>query len=722
MKRFAFLAPLLQIERLVGIGLLIACVAITAIAPSALVRLRLGIFDLLQSVEPREYQPQPIRIVSIDDESLQRYGQWPWPRDIFAKLIERAVESGAVGAGVTILFPEIDRMSPARIAEALASRGKPLPDEVRQGLPDTDAELAAAMLSLPTVLDFACVDRPGPRLPQRIAGMAFSGPVPTADLAQFGGTVANLPTLEKSTAGNGCSPSRPDADGIVRRVPLFVAVGEQIYPTMAAEIMRLAVGDRTYRVKTVGGSNEAGPGRGMVAVNIGSGAAGVVIPTDADGSLRLHLTPPRADRYLSAARLLEAPQPDQLEGHIVLFAATAAGLGDRLPTPVGFMQGVEVYAQAIEQILAGDWLYRPDWALGAEILLVLVAGIATLLVVGRLKVGLGVALATAAMAAIAAVAYFGYRDFGLLLDPAPAMIAIFLLFATSSALGRLQSERDRSMIRGAFARYLSADLVSELLADPKRLNLGGERREMSFIFTDVAGFTTLSEQLGPEAVAPMLNRYLEGVCNEVLDSGGMVNEFIGDAVLAFFGAPLNQPDHARRALMAARRIDAFAEGFRQQHQSWGIAWGHTRIGVHTGIALVGNVGSIQRLKYAALGDVVNTASRIEGLNKYFGTRLCCSGRTSSAAGDDHMRPLGRFVLKGKTEAIEMFEPLDEARHQSAYMRLYRAAYALLDAGDPKAATALAELAELEPDDGVVQWHLQRLSQGERDAVVVMADK
>jgi class 3 adenylate cyclase len=295
------------------------------------------------------------------------------------------------------------------------------------------------------------------------------------------------------------------------------------------------------------------------------------------------------------------------------------------------------------------------------------------------------------------------------------------LYGATTLLNFMRAENDRAFVRNAFSRYTSPKLLAQLT--PETLKLGGARREMSFIFTDIAGFTTLSEELGPARVAQLLNPYFEELCNVVIAEDGMVNEFIGDAVLAFFGAPIEQSDHAARAVHAARALDAAAERFRKTQNAAGIKFGITRIGVHTGSALVGNFGAFQRIKYAALGDVVNTASRIEGLNKHFATRVCASRAVFDLAGDDGFRPLGRVVVKGRQEELEIVELLDLERAGSGHVARYREAYAALDRGDADGARRLLEtLAAEDPADGPVAFHLHRLAEGARDTRIVMTEK
>jgi class 3 adenylate cyclase len=302
-------------------------------------------------------------------------------------------------------------------------------------------------------------------------------------------------------------------------------------------------------------------------------------------------------------------------------------------------------------------------------------------------------------------------------------VCLAALYGAITLMGFMSAERERAFIRNAFSRYISKALVEQISADPSKLKLGGERREMSFIFTDIAGFTTLSEAIGPAAVAKLLNPYFDELCQLILAEDGMVNEFIGDAVLAYFGAPVEQADHAARAIRCARAIDAYAERFRREQNAQGVALGATRIGVHSGTALLGNFGAQARFKYAALGDVVNTASRIEGLNKHFGTRACASGTVLGLASDPGFRPLGRVIVKGRTEAIEIGEVLALERAASEHVARYREAYAALDAGETARAGALLEaLAAAEPDDAAVAFHRTRLAEGARDNLIVMTEK
>jgi class 3 adenylate cyclase len=254
------------------------------------------------------------------------------------------------------------------------------------------------------------------------------------------------------------------------------------------------------------------------------------------------------------------------------------------------------------------------------------------------------------------------------------------------------------------------------------LSLEGDRREMTFLFTDVAGFTTLSEQIGTQEVARVLNAYLDGMCEVILRFDGTVDKFIGDAVFAIFNAPTEQPDHYERAVRCALALDAYTERFRAEQNAAGIPFGVTRIGINSGVATVGNFGSKTKMEYTALGDAVNTASRLEGLNKYFGTRISVSEVTQPHCPGISFRPLGNITLKGKLTGLKVFEPVPDPETDKAYLARYAAAYAALDRHDPETLALFTALHQERPEDGCVKMHLDRLLAGETGTDVHMHDK
>jgi class 3 adenylate cyclase len=284
------------------------------------------------------------------------------------------------------------------------------------------------------------------------------------------------------------------------------------------------------------------------------------------------------------------------------------------------------------------------------------------------------------------------------------------------------TEHGRKRIRQMFGFYLAPSVVAQLEMLEELPERGGVRRRLTCFFSDIAGFTTLTEAADPMELAPALNAYFDGVCAAVEAEGGIVIEFLGDGVQAMFGAPADQPDHAARAIAAARAINAFTERFRHVGAARDMGFGHTRIGVHTGDALVGNIGASRRLKYAALGDVVNATSRLEGLNKYFGTRICISEETAQASGDTDLRWIGDFLVKGKSQAIRVYEVLPRGSGSQDWLARYRRAHHLLAIGDASVADLLTRLSAGRPEDEVIKYWLGRARSGKLGTTIQMTDK
>ncbi len=429
------------------------------------------------------------------------------------------------------------------------------------------------------------------------------------------------------------------------------------------------------------------------------------------------------------AHLVPMLPADWIKDKIVLVGEVVS-LTDRHRTPFasvysgteGDLPGIVIHANAVSQLLHHVPPRNPG--LWAEVLLALaMAGLGAVLGAVPMAIAKRMGVAVLGFAALwgGAGALFWFTGTSLVLI-SPTIAGALSIWGTDTVTGR-QARRQREFIQSAFSRYVSPKVVDQLVSDPTRLSLEGEAREMTFLFTDLEGFTTLSEKVDSRALAQMLNAYLDGVCAAILSLDGTVDKFIGDAVFAIFNAPADQPDHAERGVRCALAIDRFSETFRAEQHAKGIPLGVTRIGVHSGRAVVGNFGSHSRMQYTALGDTVNTASRLEGVNKVFGTRMCVSESTRTHVSDIAFRPIAVIVPKGKSEPLGIYEPLDEERANSPYVMRYMEAYAMAEQRDPRALGLFEELHAMHPEDKCVALHVERLrEEGNAGVEMVMHEK
>jgi class 3 adenylate cyclase len=385
------------------------------------------------------------------------------------------------------------------------------------------------------------------------------------------------------------------------------------------------------------------------------------------------------------------------------------------------LPGIVFHAHAVAQLLSDR--QAPVIHLAGQIAIVVGAAVIGM-ILGALDIS--VALRIGAAIAIVVGMFIGgiylFRWTGVLLPVfAPGATLGLAVWMTGTYIAR-RDRAQRQFVSTAFSRYLSPRLLEELMDNPDKLKVAAERHELSLIFTDVAGFTTVAEQMDAAELSTVLNRYFDGMVEIVFKHDGYMDKFIGDAVFAIFNAFDDQPDHAQRAVACALELDDFASQFNADQALQGKKFGMTRIGVHTGFASIGNFGSSGRMEFTALGDAVNTAARLEGLNKYFGTHVNVSGAAAQRCPDQTFRPLGQVVLKGKTEAIEVFEPLTEEQAASPYMIDYLRAYTLMSNNSPEAYRVLAELGQANPKDVCVALHLERITAGVGGTRIVMEDK
>ncbi len=427
-----------------------------------------------------------------------------------------------------------------------------------------------------------------------------------------------------------------------------------------------------------------------------------------------------------AAHHLQFIPQEWLEGKIALIGVDLVDI-DRHRTPMqiiagsGRVPGIVVHAHVLSQILDGRRITETPGILRILIFLAM-AGIGVTIAIPQwpfwLKAAIGVGMAAGYLAAVVGAYHY-------MLVMLPAIMPGFALLA-AAALGNIlvgrQERAKRAYIRSAFSLYVSPAVVARLDKDPDQLVLGGERREVTFMFTDIAGFTSMSEQLTPPELADVINAYLDGVGEAILKHGGTIDKFIGDGTMSFFGAPEAFEDDPDRAVACALEIDRFSEAFGAEWRAKGVPIGITRVGVHTGQAIVGNFGGRQRFDYTALGDVVNAASRLEGANKQFGTHILVGEETRLQTHKAFYRPVGDIVLVGKDEAIVSFEALSEKEFNSAQMQTYCDIFELIRSGNSVALDAFKAFCAKYPDDRLAHYHMERLAAGETGTRIVLTSK
>jgi adenylate cyclase len=678
--------------------------------PGFVVWVQCLVFDQLQRQFPATWEDTDVRVVDIDDESLARIGQWPWPRTTIAALVDRLTDGNAAAIAFDVVFAEPDRTSPAQILQVW---GNTNPDLARltETLPDHDAVLARALARGRVVLGFPMAHpmMPGTRTPIMRPGFASAGDANTVDprpfLSQWGSVVTNLPGLEASAAGQGSFQIDFDADGVIRRVPLIVALDRpnapaQYIPLLPMEVLRVAQQATTYIIKSAGASGQTALGQesGINAIRIGE----LEIPTNAHGEIWLHDAGRVPQRTVPAWRILagEIP-PAEIEGRIFFIGTSAPGLRDLRATPLDpTAAGVDVHARITEQILSHDFLQRPDWAKGLELAWILLFGLAIIVLLPRVG-----PITTAVVAVLGVVVPFGVSVGALLraswlVDPLFPAATVLLIYLLQSLLVFGARERERRFVRGAMSRYMSPTHVEMVVKRPELLKLGGEMRELSILFCDIRGFTSRSEKMQAQELTHFLNRFLTPMTECILAEEGTIDKYMGDAIMAFWNAPLDEPEHAaciaRAALAMVERLAALnrdwaAEAAAAGHDHEPLAIG---IGINLGMACVGNMGSDQRFDYSIIGDAVNTASRLEGLSKNYGVPIVVGEALAARLTDFALVPLDLAKVRGKEQAVRIYTLLAGDAGDPAIQHLAQAhagVLAALEAGNADAAAAaLAE--------------------------------
>ena len=575
--------------------------------PAFVESIRLRYFDtLITSKAPTQNN---IYTVNIDEATLDRYGQWPFKRDQYANLIGELYAHNAGLVVWNIMMPERDRLG-------------------------GDAALASTLKDKPVILTNmpAMTNKNQAHKP----GSAVIGSDNLGTIINYPGLIANIPELENAAAGVGIANTLPEIDGVNRRLPLFVGSSGNLYPSVSLEVLRLLAGDSTFQVKL--NSN------GVEKMRIPSFN---VIDTDSLGRIWIDLS--QRSNAVSAVKL-----PADFNKGIVIVGTTAAGISNPVPTALGAVYPQDIQAAVIGTLSNGINIQRPDWADGAEILGLILLSILSILLT-RWTYGF------IPVIAILCGVYFGsrylFQGHSFLLDASFPIIGLVLVYVHSYTVKFLSELSQKLQIKKQFGTYLSPAMVERLQKNPELLRLGGETRELSIMFTDVRGFTTISEHYGTDVqgLTQIMNRYMTAMTTKIIDNDGTLDKYIGDAQMAFWNAPLDDKDHAINAVRTGLQMLGDLNEFNEEIAKENIPAFGMGLGINTGSVVVGNMGSRQRFDYTCLGDSVNLASRLEGQSKNYGVLMILGQRTAELVKDTYsVVELDTIAVKGKTEGIRIY--------------------------------------------------------------------
>jgi adenylate cyclase len=641
--------------------LLFALVPLRILDPAPLEEIRLRTFDFYQSLRPRETVSRPVVIVDIDEASLKEIGQWPWPRTILADLVTRLTELGVVAIGFDIIFAEPDRMSPSIAATSFRNLDDDTRNKLRT-LPSNDEVFAQAIRRSRVVVGQAGSATAAPRSQAEAAlqtGFAVRGPDATPFLVTFAGLLRNVPVIEQAAAGRGVFSVLPERDGIVRRVPLVMRAQGAMAPSLSIELLRVVTNSSAILVRT----DQAGVQ--SVAV------PGLQVPTDQNGRFWVHFNKHDPARYVSAKDVLQGRVPrDRVEGKLVLMGTSAVGLLDIKTTPVSAaIPGVEIHAQILESALTKSSLTYPNYAVGVELLVAVFVGLIIIIVAPMLRASIIIALGAIVAAALIGTSWYLYSQYNLLIDFTYPLISSALVYLALVFMNYVKEQKQRQQIRAAFGYYLSPALVEQLARSPEKLVLGGEERRMTVLFSDVRGFTTISEHYkhDPQGLTRLMNQFLTPLTNAIIERKGTIDKYIGDAIMAFWNAPLDDPQQEINACEAALEMLARADGLNQQFKRDAEQNGgkymplNVGIGLNTGPCVVGNMGSDFRFNYSVLGDTVNVASRLEASTKDYRIPIVIGAQTEQQAKEKFATiEIDLIQVKGKSEPETVFTVLGHA--------------------------------------------------------------
>jgi adenylate cyclase len=660
--------------------------------------IRENAFDLILFTDQRirrathDQAGQSVVIVDIDRSSIEALGNWPWPRDLIARLVTAISAAQPKVIAIDILFAEPDSRSPAALARRLgALTSRPELSALANDLPDGDKQLANAMKTVPVVLGFVLDPDQAKGIPA--VPVVARGSMPLQELWRSAGAVGPAPELGQAAQGMGALSLPGDADGLVRRVPLFVEAANALLPGLALEAIRAKEKAFAYLIQSNPPALRAGE---------------LVLPLPANALLRLvpAFAGQHAGRTASAVDVIEGRgDAGALSGAIVLIGSSAPEVGGLRHTPFDPLRpSVHIQADAISQVLSGR---SPRPVKFAELLFLVAMGGLAIWAGASLAPIAGAFLVLSAIAAswalAVAVSLFADR----LVDPLTGSAAAAAAFGVASITHFTRTRRREALVRRRFEQHLAPAVVRRIVEEPGLMKLTGERREVTAFFTDIESFTAMTRRARPEQLVAVLDDYFEGAAAIIIEHGGMIDKIVGDAIHALFNAPIDLDHHPRRAVACAIALRAWAATYRTHAAPAAIGFGRTRIGIETGLAVVGDVGIRAKLDYTAHGDAINAAARLEAANKDLGSTVCVGPQAASCCDPATLRPLGTIVVRGRDDALSVYEPWPDSTSVE-WRERYVQAFEYMESDQRRALELFQGLAAEWPDDAVVSRMINRL--------------
>lgn len=661
-------------------------------------RLQYFVFDTYNKLYEREATNEVV-IVDLDENSLRLIGQWPWPRDVMAELIQNLKSYGAKVIAFDVVFAEEDRTSPNKIAPKIPDNEEYITvRNLLSALPNHDEVFAHAIKNSGNIVTgFTSAKANETR---RVPYQPIAPTYLLKDKENFfnktymrAGVATNLAKFSSSAAGNGHFMVQPETDGIIRRVPLFARYNppnfetniQTLYPLLSLEALRVSI-DPKARIVIRDQKNKQ-----AFDLNYEARLGEYSIPVDDGGKFWVHYRPIRDEEYISAHLALNPDEAntvaEQVKDKIVFIGTSAEGLRDIRSTALDqFVPGVEVHVNVVEQILQERYLTRSELVIAAETIVLCVLGFFLIILATFFNLLWVMACGLIFIGLMFLGSWYSYVEFGFLFDPVYPSITLFLLFVSVSLLKYLGSESDRRQVKMAFGHYISPVFMEELTKNPDKLKLGGEVRDLTVMFTDVRGFTSISERLSPEALIQLMNDFLTPMSDLVMQRRGTIDKYMGDAMMAFWNAPLDDPEHAKQACLTALKMnealkplnEELQKRFEGKENPIQISAG---IGVNTGPCSVGNMGSEQRFAYSALGDAVNLASRLEGQTKTYGVEILIGEDTYQKVKDLACIEIDMIQVVGRDRPVKIYTILgDEKFKENAKFKKLKFAHdQMLDA-------------------------------------------